>query len=359
MKKIILFFAAAMLLTAIGCSSDDGETGDLTSVGSNPVEDTVLDAATVSEGVSILGGQKIATGAPTPNGEIAAPTLATTEQSAFLASGFEIEFDAPANYAGSYIQFKSTDGTIAPGYFDIPAIGSNFPSKNNFLGKAIKMNENYVDIDVNFNEKVTPGTFCYLICIYDEAGNISLPVEVCVEVEAWGGNANLTGVWSYIKQIENGETTILAGEEECDEYERTITCTNEETIVINKDYCDIIDSLVITFNEDGTYEYTSIGSYTSLDYTATQEACAPVFGAERKETDISKGNWAYDEEEKRLTLVEFSYKDDNGGEISEGTNEDGDLVFEGAITLTGSEFTIVESYTELGITETYQYFFSK
>ncbi|MBP2833081.1 hypothetical protein J8281_12870 [Aquimarina sp. U1-2] len=365
MKKLNLFLLSAFLLGVISCSSDDdSSSGDLTQIDPNPVEETALDATTVSENITINGLAKIDGDAPAPTGNISF-TLPVAEQSAFLQTGFELNFDAPSNYRGAYIQIASEDGTIAPGYFDtgVQALRARNAkqknTKNRLFGKQAKMDDRNIFIDFAFDEKVSPGKFCYFICIYDDAGNISDPIEVCVEVEAWGGNNNFAGTWNFVKEVEDG-ITIPIGEESCDDYEYTISCSNQESLTIDRDYCYIIESFAITFSEDGTYEYISKDSNVSIDNQATAEACSPVFGPRQEETYTSKGRWAYDEEEKRLTLVEFEYREvDGNGEVSENSSLEGELVFDGGITLTGSEFTLTESYNEDGINETYQYFFTR
>ncbi|WP_062059078.1 hypothetical protein [Aquimarina longa] len=367
MKKITAFLSILLALTFVGCSSDDDSNTntnkDLSSALPDPQEETELDANKVSKDIKIRGAKKIEAAAPTPTGTLAF-NLDKTDQSAFLNSGFDIEFNAPQNYKGAYLQVLSKDGSPASEYFDIPSNFYSSSSSKTLLNKSAKTEEDENDyrIEVNFGAKIAPGKFCYAICIYDEDGNISQPIQVCVEVEAWGGNTNFIGTWNYKKQIKDNTTTINAGEENCDDYEYTINCNNESTLTINKDYCYITNTLPITFNADGTYEYTSNGTNTRIDYEKTRSTCTPTFTAVKNDSYYSKGYWAYDEEEKKLTLVEFEYKDDNGnGDISEGTNEDGELVFDGKITLTNSDFTLTESYNDGNDNEveTYQYFFSK
>ncbi|TPN83529.1 hypothetical protein [Aquimarina algicola] len=364
MKTLQLYLCLSICMAIISCSSDDSDSnsGDLTSVESNPQEETVLEASLVSKGISVRGAERKAGTPPTPNGNISFTLENNENQSAFLNSGFDIDFNAPDSYAGAYLQIKSGEETAAD-YLDIPrdALFRSASNNKRFL-KSGKEDEGEFGFDVDFSNDIPPGKFCYIICIYDDNGNISNPVEVCVEVEAWGGNINFAGDWNYTKQIENDNTTISLGEEECDNFTRTISCTDStESVTVDKDYCTIIDSLIITFNEDGTYEYTTKDRNTRIDFNATQDACSAVYTSEEKETYMSKGKWAYDEEEKKLTLVEFEYiiRNETTQEVEEGLEEDGDLVFDGTITLSGSEFTLKEVYTDGDETESYEYFFEK
>ncbi|AXT60176.1 hypothetical protein D1816_07375 [Aquimarina sp. AD10] len=357
MKKINLILLASLFLGVISCSSDDeNPDSNPNQVDPNPVEDVVLEANSVSQGLTVDGANRITGNAPTPTGNIPF-AIDETNQSGFLNSGFDITFDAPQNFAGAYLQVRSNDGTFAPDYLDIPSssirAGRN---KSGILSKSNQKMDNEVEIDVNFGNDIPPGKFCYLICIYDDQGNISEPVEVCVEIEAWGGNSALVGTWNYTKQIENS-VTILPGEES-DCGDATIVCANEQELVIDNAYCYVLESFALTINSDGTYEYRSDDTEKNFDYSASVENCEATFGAEGSGYYISKGNWAYDEEEGKLSLVEFEYVEASGDQIFDGTLEDGEVDFDGDVTIDGSNMVVKFSYED-DIVYNVEFFLSK
>ncbi len=357
MKKINLFLLSTLFLGVISCGSDDDASGELVSVDPNPVEDTILDENTVSQGISVDGATRVTGNAPTPTGGITF-TPSTTTQSAFLSNGFNIRLTAPDVATGAYLQVVQ-DGTPAGDYFDISLAAfraSALQNKKSGFMKNSKMMENEVEIDVDFGETVTPGKFCYLLCIYDEAGNISEPVEICVEVEAWGGNPNIVGTWNFVKAVENGNTQLL-GEEDCED--TTVFCNDQTEITVENAYCDTLLSLPVTFNADGTYEYVETSKYTEINYGASSETCTATFEAEKDEKYTSRGNWAYDEEEKKLTLVEFTYIDEYDGQVNNGVEEDGYLLFDGDASVTASTLVIKQTFEEAGISETFEIFFEK
>lgn len=347
----------ATFVMAVSCSSDDAP--GLIEVGIDPAEETVLDAALVSQNVIISGAAKINGAAPTPTGSTDF-TLSSNVQSAFQKNGFDIVFEGPTNFAGAYIQIKSEDGTLAPDYFDVP-VTSTFKGVENkdtkksskFLSQSTQKVENSVTIDVDFGNGVPPGKFCYILCIYDDQGNISQPQEVCVEVEAWGGNPNLIGTWNYVKEIADG-VTYLAGQEFCDD-EEFFQCSNGTQIFVENAYCETINSLPLIFNEDGTYGYTSDETYTNFNYQETYSTCSVSYEATVNGSYSSAGNWAYDEEEGRLTLVEFSFTE--GGQTD--PIPDGELLYDGAVSLSSSSLIIKESEIYEGVTENYEYHFAK
>jgi len=239
---------------------------------------------------------------------------------------------------------KSNEGSTVPDYFDIPYSLNRKPKNTSHaLSKASKkIDDDDVEIDIDFNENITPGKFCYIICIYDTTGNISEPIEVCVEVESWGGNPNLTGTWNFTKRVRDGVTEFSIGGGECDS--ASIICEDDTELEIENAYCDVLTSLPITFNADGTYTSLETGTYTRYDYNLSIESCTVVLEEEQDETYTSKGNWAYDEEEQKLTLVEFEYAEGEGDETYEGTEENGYVLFDGKATITNSSLIVELDY---------------
>ncbi len=356
MKKFKLLVLSSLLIGAISCSSDDSSPSDEgNEVAINQEEETVLDPANVSQGITIEGATRNTGNPPTPNGQVNF-TLDNTAQSAFLNSGFDITFNAPANFAGTYIQIVN-NGDVAGDYLDVPSTAIRSTKKHtSVFSKSSKMDDNEVEIDVDFGDAIPPGKFCYIICIYDQEGNISDPVEVCVEVEAWAGNPALVGTWNYTKQIENG-VTILPGEES-DCASATVTCTNNDEIVVENAYCYLLDAFKLTINSDGTYEYRSDDTERYLDFQASGENCEAVFSEGGSGYYVSKGKWAYDEEEGRMTLVEFEYVEASGDQVYEGTEENGYVDFDGDVTVTGSDMVVKFSYEE-DIVYNIEFFLSK
>ncbi|WP_299434523.1 hypothetical protein [uncultured Maribacter sp.] len=371
MKKVNVFLMGCLAIAALSCSKDDENKLDSNPDpdGVNKKEEVLLDVNAVSSGVIIEGATK-KQGSPVPSGDIEF-SLDYEKQTAFQTNGFDIQFKAPQGFAGAYVQLKDENG-MADSYFDIPVgatsgvydkaakttkrgfFANKKSAKSNIAGKGED-----TSIDVNFETEVTAGTFCYVICVYDGQGNISEPEEVCVTVESWGGNTNLVADWGFTKEIDNGET-INKGEEYCDEdgYTTTLDCASGETKEITIEYCYTTNSLLMTFNSDGTYEYTYNDTDRDFDWDASKESCEAVYEDE-EEIYVSKGNWAYNEEESKLTIVEFEYTETYNGETESGVEEDGYLAFDGEITLTADKLVIIEKDTYEGEEEVYEYHFNK
>lgn len=357
MKKVTLCLIVSIFLSVLSCSDDDSSPAS-TNIEPDASEEVSLDPTEISENISIVNGEKKAGNPPTPNGAIAF-SMPTNNQSGFQNNGFDISFNAPASYAGAYIQIKGENGDIAPEYFDVkPGKSSYDNKKRKFFKTSEKLNDNDITIDVDFNENVTAGTFCYIICIYDNQGNISDPVEVCVEVEAWAGNPNLVGTWElYKSEYTYGDETQTEeiNVEFCESYSLYCSSTQQQ-IDVEDGICETLISADLILNADGTYTYNETQTGHIVDYEASNDNnCSPVL-VDDNDSYYSKGNWAYDEEEQRFTLVEFEWQEDNWPLEIE---ENGYLLFDGALELDNSNFVISGEDTFEGITETFKSFFRK
>jgi len=314
MKKTYLCAVASLLLVAVSCSDDDTGTAFPTVI-PDTSEEVALNPDEVSGNIIINNGTLVPGDAPTPTGSLPF-SLNETTQSGFQKNGFNIIFDAPSNYDGAYIQVQSTDGTMADNYWNVSSTNRS-NTKTSKKRKRIssrqisKLNDQQIEIDVDFEDAVTAGTFCYAICIYDTDGNISQPIEVCVEVEAWGGNPNLVGTWNYTKQIVNGETIPL-GEINFCEGPESITCSNGETLTVLEEegWCYASTKITLDLKADGTFVFTDLSfQKRNFNFQESIASCTPIsdpvvdnFGSE----DTLEGFWAYDEEENKLNLIVFS-----------------------------------------------------
>ena len=176
-----------------------------------------------------------------------------------------------------------------------------------------------------------------MVCVYNEAGVISEPVEVCVEIENWGGNSDIIGTWKFLSQeyIENGVSNGInnVGENDCeDDY---FYCTTTQAQIVYE-YCDKIISLDLIFNGDGTYLLEEDYESSDIDYEASESNCVAV-GIYEAEHYRSEGKWAFEEEENILTIVEFYY--DYGDGESE-TIPNGEFVFQGKALLNNNILTV-------------------
>ncbi|SHG76218.1 hypothetical protein [Flagellimonas flava] len=350
----------ATLVLLASCSKDESSSPNTDNDQAiEALEQTPLEIDVVSDNVVIAGGQKETGTPPTPN-EAISLDVSKASKTALLGEGFEVPLSSDGVITGAYIQFKSNDGTVSDTYYDIDlaANSSNKATgkKGRFSSRTAK-EDTEVELDVDFNTNIEPGTFCYVICVYDAEGNISAPEEVCVTVESWGGNSAISGSWN-IKKYEDtydGETTIeIIGEKNCDEY--STYCILDESYKSVTE-CETLDAAVLILNEDGSYVAESSGVDEFLDNAVFEETCDVTY----KEYDYSyrgEGNWAYVADTKRLTIVEYkyteTYKEETDTEVLDAG--EGELVFDGIIELDGNSMIINEDF---GQGETYIVYFEK
>ena len=371
MKKTILLAGCLFSLLFTNCSKEDDpeQEANLLSVAQSTAEETPISIATLENGISISGAT-LKTGVLTPN-EQTSFTIDETELSGFQDVGFELNLNVPSDYAGAYIQLLDADGNPSENYFDVPLSnyyyyksfsekGSGFkkiakPKSNKTSVTSAKVledvPENTTTISVDFDETVPAGSFCYYICIYDDAGNISAPIEVCVEVEEWGGNPNLVGNWVFEKLVEtyDGETnTIELNVKDYDTF--TQTCYSNDTPFDIEEYW-LIKSFLFNLNSDGTQSYTTETESSSLDWDEFYYNCMVSYNFNTEQGEAT-GNWAYDEEEEKLTLVDYNYSfktyDENGELIYDDIEIEVAIGFDLYVTkLTSTELVLEIRYDDL------------
>ncbi|WP_245799641.1 hypothetical protein [Cellulophaga omnivescoria] len=357
MKKINIMLVCFLALNFFSCSSDDDSSVKNNDAEINAQEDEPLEINSVSSALIIEGATK-KTGTLTPTGGLEF-SMDYSKQSAFQKNGFEIEFNSAADYTGVYIQLKDENG-MADSYFDVPrseiyVSGKGEQTKKNrgFLKGKSAGKENDAAIEVNLDESVTAGTFCYVICLYDAQGNISEPTEVCVTVEAWGGNSDLVGTWNFTKEISDGDE-VKVNEQDCFTFDYTLC--NEEVIV---EECSTVNFLKIKFNNDGTFTYNNSFSDKNINWIDSDEACEVIYDNDESSSDTS-GKWAYNEEKNQLTLVAFSETETYNDEEESYVYENGSLDIEGEVTVSGSSLIIKELFENVGLEEDiYEYYFKK
>ncbi|MGB1042467.1 MAG: hypothetical protein ACPGU6_03665 [Tenacibaculum sp.] len=303
MKKLsIAFFALVVGINLMSCNGDDivNETGDpQVALEQNEAESNKIAAAILEEGVLINGATKKSGNPPSPNSNLNFQ-LNKNKTTALQKNGINIKFSSSADIAGAYIRFKDVDGNGASSYFNVPA--DVFESKNvkksllNERNVSKSKRTNDTSINVDFTDVIPAGVFCYDICIYDSANNISAIQSVCVTVESWGGNSNLVGNWIFVSSSE-------------DDYEENINCNNGNSITVLTNKI-VKRNAEISFEENGSYNDHIEGEDKQLDWVETEDKCEPVYRDENDKYESKRsGNWAYDQRNNKLSIVMFKYQD--------------------------------------------------
>lgn len=340
--KTLNFFLAFLMLFLTNCSKDEISVEDNKQkvlleafekeplkVNDNSQEERDIPLSIIEKGVTVKNARKINGSLPKSNTEL--DFEIENSQSAFLKAGFEFEIKVPLNYAGSYIQFQSTDGSQkSSSYFNVP-LGSFSSTKklenksSKFIGQEIpNLNPNSTEkikvvVRVNFKETVLPGKFCYAICIYDSEGNISFPETICVEVETWGGNNDILGNWELQKRettIGENVTVLNSNETKClfPPESNLLVCEDGVSLEYFERTCETSLGPQLEIKSDGTQSSISEFIAEIFDYETSKKECEELF-----QTDVSKiessGNWAYDEENKKIIFINFINTQTFNGEI--------------------------------------------
>ncbi|AUP81021.1 hypothetical protein [Flavivirga eckloniae] len=339
-----LFVLTVFSILAYSCSSDDDNNGGSEQLANeqNQLEEIPVPLDNLNSDISIEGAAK-KSGTPGQPNSTMNLEIDSNKAEAFQSTGFNLKFSSTeTNIAGAYLVFKDTDNNNASGYFDIPVSSFNTGKsddtktekslkKNLFSKNSTALVDGEYEIDVDFGSAFPPGKFCADLCIYDAQENISQIVTVCIEVEAWGGNASIVGEWMEEVIIEK----------------RTISCDNNESIQVNYDKQIIDEETIIVFESNGDFYATYKDEYQSLDYLKSKESCAAVYEDEIEKADEkATGKWAYNETNKTLTIVQFKFEDFITPEESENF-PNGDLAFDSdnvKVEITNGKLVLTETY---------------
>lgn len=360
MKTTKFFITLTFVLFCfVSCSDDDAnnkeEPNEETVDQIDPIPDPVPDPGeesvapdipitTLDAGIQIEGASKITGTPPEPSGTLDF-NIQSTDQAGYLDTGFTVNFTSTDAVAGAYILFKDENGVKSDSYFNVPLVsGKSNTSKKTKSRTSTTISSKKVgeqEIEVLFNSNVPTGTFCYEICLYDNANNISQIVSRCVTISSWGGNSSLVGDWKFDRSFENGELTA-------DEDTTEVTCNNGTV----ENFIDILyetNDWILSLEANGDYSEEYDERYQLLDLNPTLNACSPIYGEFEESNDRYLGKWSYNET-SGLSIVDFAYENILDPSENE-TYERGEIYFDGiAAEIVNGELVLTETFQEDGET---------
>jgi len=352
-----LVLASLALILTVGCNPDDTpeppeivqkmddgtDTGNGNPTGSDGgnTDGAVSSAESnaLIENIVIPGSTKIEGTPPTPNEGISLD-VSQAGSKAFLGEGFEIPFTSDGDVEGAYIQFKAKEAGISDSYFEVDLLdNSEAPEVNDKSKKRAGLHfkkPSDSSFDIDFTPQMETGEFCYVICVYDGAGNISAPQEVCVTINEWGGNEQLIGTWDLLRyeELDNGivETEEVVGVEDC------VDPFGDETDT----RCYIIEYWRLTFNRDGTFQ----NEIKEFNRDTADEPTFVDFDIE-----ILRGNWSYNVADGSMLFVIYKYEYQENGQTLETEQYplgDGDFLPVSRIELNASQLNLIYEIDENG-----------
>lgn len=193
-----LFFATAALFLFNNCSKE--------------VKINTLPPDVIASWINIEGATKKSGDLPL-SPSVDAPVILTDRNNvgAVPQSNMFLSFKSDKPVAGVYLKVKGSSS-----YMDIPIdkLHSTFVrmAANQQVGISTDKGDlsmylrpgqiNGIDTILNvimmgMSSSSEPQTFCIEYCVHDEEGNTSNVIEVCVQVQSWGGNGNILNTWKY------------------------------------------------------------------------------------------------------------------------------------------------------------------
>lgn len=179
---------------------------------------------------------------------------------------------------------------------------------NNYLRKGLRFgssleNNFFAFLDIPLEKEIGPGIISYeLLVELEENNQISQPVVGHVQIEAWGGNSDVEGVW-LLDSI--WFSSPLAGKEE-------ILCEDSSFLMFHTKITQQNSS--IEFRNDGSNLYNSDIEFQYSDHTTSRIDCKEVWKDVRSEESTSTGKWFYNNRLNNLSVVHFQIES-NGSAI--------------------------------------------
>lgn len=354
MKKFSLSLLVVVLATTtllISCGSETTVVDEDKKIAENQnaLEDNKIDVSLLEKGITIEGAKKLMGVPPSPNGVLDFK-LNKSGGSAIQKTGFNISFSSDDQIAGAYIRFKDVDDNATSDFFDVPNsyfVSSKQTSVTMFNGVTKKDNKFFKNdledtINVKLNSTIPAGEFCYEICLYDADNNISSIETVCIVVEAWGGNADVVGEW-FLDRIDEGVTEVNCYSGDIVEVSEYIKVRNGEESFIR-------------LGKDGTYNDLIKDESALLNVIQTSIDCEVSYTDYVKREQEREGNWAYNEEDNKLIISVFKFRDllnsSNTEEYDFGEELYNDITIK---KLTDTELILEESDQSENFTVTYYF----
>ncbi len=308
----MILFATCLMMA---CGNDDD-------LGNQKDDIDIDDPDVVSNSIIIENAIKNTGNPPAPTTGPDTPVLnensSEEDYGAVAGRSFYLNPDVTSGeVAGVYLQIKG-----ASEYYDIPTNTGSTTGRfgkhksNSRFSKIARTNESN-PIEIEIPDNLEPGEFCAVYCVYDEEGQVSNTVEVCIEIIEFGGEGSdfFAGqTWELFSTSEtyDGMTEVeLVGEDDIDTYDTQIFCGND--VFENMTVTEIFRTnyLYLTLATNGAYELTSEEYSKYLDYENSN--CQNLAYTEETDTYEETGVWTYDDVSKTMTVV-TEYVDEYDGE---------------------------------------------
>ncbi len=339
----LLFIILGMI--SISCNNEessliDNDSREDTSLLIQEEEKNEISIEAIDKEVAIVGGIKQVGDFPSPNSNMDFK-IDTTEKKVLKGTTLNVEFSSQVNISGAYVRFREVQGENSESYFNVPSTsfggeknigGAKILSSNNLnvVKSAAKLKQSDNTIIVSFSKTIPPGKMSFDICIYDEEGNISQVQTLCIVVREWGGNSEISGNWKfdrfdYLQQKE------------------IIICENKDKIQANIAEV-LVDQWALFLGEDGTYLSTINRKVNFLNTGSTIVSCSPIYTTFIDENAKYTGNWFFNQETNKLTVVDFVFEDLDNIENNK-KYEGGDLRFNAVeVKLIGNQLELTLEY---------------
>jgi hypothetical protein len=224
--------------------------------------------------------------------------------------------------AGYYLEINGASDYFKVDYTKPRNTGRQKPKKTNSFLRMDSLGGNLdsaIVIVLPANLHV-PDTICMTYWAYDNSGNVSNPVDVCVIISSLGTDANgnwLNGTWKYTAQWDNSSAHDTIVYNKWTDYAwGGYYCNNgllqwSDVVVPGQSFLVTDSSFYrkadLTYGINGGLKYEIDDSWKDIDYM--NATCSNiVFRPVENEAEILTGAWSYNSATRKLIIV-FEFDD--------------------------------------------------
>lgn len=302
MKKVLILLLCVSF--TIACKKEN--TNNNNSNGIKNEDEKPLDANIVANSFRITDAIIKTGNPPSPSTIANAPRIRQTpvKKQAILSN---VNFKIPINLTNLNISelggvYLKVDGSNK--YFDVPVSSINLRKASGSQSSFILNDDSTgtVNIDPGVLE---PGTFCVSYCVYDAQNQVSNIVQICYEVEQFGGANFVQGNWTVYKTESFNEGSL---QWQTDNYPKSETYTTDDVQCDSSTFYNVLGN----YNSNSSYFFnigtSSIGikdmstkQIQDKNYVCANNGESRIINTEG--FDEFSGNWSFDEDNSRIIFL--------------------------------------------------------
>lgn len=307
MKKYSILLLCFVL--SFACKKENSNTNNTNNNISRNEDEKPLDANIVANSFQITDAVVKVGNPPSPSVSSSAPQIRQTpvaKQAIISGVDFKIPINLTnlnvAELGGVYIKVEGSNK-----YFDVPASSINLRKSSNTHSAFVFNDDTSGTVTINPGD-LQPGTFCVSYCVYDAQNQVSNIIQVCYEVEEFGGADFIQGNWHVYKteylDIDSNNLPFWYTENYPIQYTDSIIYLDCDSVTNYQFSGNYVTSNDLFWNIGATTQVNQTiysGQDQDKNFVCANNGLPRVINVE--ELEELSGGWSYDEDNNRIIFI--------------------------------------------------------